>query len=231
MGSAILNHHGLSLTTGDPITARRHHYLPQCYLKGFVRHRETPKLFVVDAKKKAAFTTNPLNVAQVRDFHRVDVEGMPPDALEAALGGFESELAPSLEKIVATQSLADERDRILLLNLAAIVDKGPGTGAPFPTDVRLTQAYEVSLQLPALASSLYAPVCQSAHPHQGLRAGALAAGRPSGCLRLGLGGQLVGLGADRSSFRRGGSPLRLAALRRSTSPRSRALRAGGGTCG
>lgn len=103
------------------MTARRHHYLPQCYLKGFVRHRETPKLFVVDAEKKVSFTTNTLNVAQVRDFHRLDLDGVSPDALEAALSEFEGELAPALEKIIATQSLADERDRILLLNLIAVV--------------------------------------------------------------------------------------------------------------
>jgi hypothetical protein len=54
------------------MTARQHHYVPQCYLKGFVKDRKKPKLFVVDCKERRSFSTSPDNVAAERDFHRID---------------------------------------------------------------------------------------------------------------------------------------------------------------
>jgi hypothetical protein len=57
------------------MTARKHHYVPQCYLKGFTRHRDDPKLFVIDAKERRCFRTSPANVAAERDFHKIDAEG------------------------------------------------------------------------------------------------------------------------------------------------------------
>jgi len=102
------------------MTARNHHYLPQCYLKGFTKDRKKPKLFVVDAKEKKYFSTHPRNVAAVRDFNRVDAEGLAPDALESALGNFESDLAPVLEKVCATRTMSDTEDRAWLLNLVAM---------------------------------------------------------------------------------------------------------------
>ena len=56
------------------MTARQHHYVPPCYLRGFVYDRDKPKLFVVDLKERRTFTTNPKNVAVERDFHAVDIE-------------------------------------------------------------------------------------------------------------------------------------------------------------
>jgi len=78
------------------MTARLHHHVSQCYLKGFVVDRNKPKLFVVDIKELRSFTTNPVNVAVERDFHRIDVDGHPPDALENNLSRFESELDQAL---------------------------------------------------------------------------------------------------------------------------------------
>lgn len=103
------------------MTARRHHFLPQCYLRGFAHHREKPKLFVVDCKEGKSFTTNPVNIAQERDFHAVQVEGLAPDALEQALAKVESEIAPALERIARTGSIKSGDDRILVLNLAALI--------------------------------------------------------------------------------------------------------------
>lgn len=87
------------------MVARRHHYLPQCYLRGFVRHRDKPKLFVVDRDLRKAFFANPINVAQERDFHAVQAEGLPSDAIEKALAGFESDLAPALARVAQTGSM------------------------------------------------------------------------------------------------------------------------------
>jgi Protein of unknown function (DUF4238) len=102
------------------MTARQHHYLSQCYLKGFVTDREKPRLFVVDAKKQCTFSTNPANVAVERDFHRIDVEGQPLDALENAFSGFETKLDDSLKRIIAARSIADTNDRAMLFNLIGL---------------------------------------------------------------------------------------------------------------
>lgn len=103
------------------MTARRHHYLPQCYLKGFAHHREKPRLFVVDGKTGKSFSTHPVNIAQQRDFHAVQVEGMASDALEQVLAMVEGEIAPALERIGRTGSLRHGDDRTLVLNLAALI--------------------------------------------------------------------------------------------------------------
>jgi hypothetical protein len=105
------------------MTARRHHYVPQCYLKGFCQHRDKPKLFVVDIKQLKTFTTSPANVAAERDFHAVDIEGVPPDVLENRFAEIESDLSRSLERIIAARSLAvaDQVDRANLLELIAVI--------------------------------------------------------------------------------------------------------------
>ncbi len=103
------------------MTARRHHYVPQCYLNGFAQHREKPKLYVVDALERRAFRTSPLNIAAERDFHRIDADGVAPDALENAFSGFEGELDQALRRIVAARSISNENDRIILLNLVGLL--------------------------------------------------------------------------------------------------------------
>jgi hypothetical protein len=103
------------------VTARNHHFVPQCYLKGFARHSEKPKLFVVDLKTRKTFETHPRNIAAERDFHAVDLEGQPTDAIEAALSGFEGPLAAALGRIIADKEIRADDDKIYLLNLVALL--------------------------------------------------------------------------------------------------------------
>lgn len=103
------------------MTARQHHYVPQCYLRGFVQNRENPKIFAVDFKERRSFSTNPRNVAAERDFHKIDIEGHPPDALENAFSGFETELDQALKRIIIARSIKDENDRALLFNLIGLM--------------------------------------------------------------------------------------------------------------
>ena len=109
------------------MTARRHHHVPQCYLRGFVKDRDDPQLFVVDAKEARVFRTSPANVAAERDFNRIDVEGLPPDALEQGMSGFESEVSNALARIISARSILDRNDRELLFNLIALMAaRNPG---------------------------------------------------------------------------------------------------------
>jgi len=102
------------------MTARNHHYLPQCYLNGFAANRENPKLFAIDLVDRKSFWPRPRNVAAARDFNRVEIDGHEPDAVENALSGFESELGPALVRICEARSIANEEDRTLLLNLVGL---------------------------------------------------------------------------------------------------------------
>src|SRR5271163_3012576 len=101
--------------------ARRHHWVPQCYLKGFAKDPDKPQLFVIDGKERRTFCTAPANVAAERDFHRIEVEGYAPDALENSFSGFETDLAKALGRIISGRALNDEQDRAYLLNLKALI--------------------------------------------------------------------------------------------------------------
>ena len=103
------------------MTARRHHYVPQCYLRGFVLDHDKPQLYVINGKEQHTFRTAPAKVAAQRDFHRIEVDGHEPDALENALSGFETKVSQSLERIIATRSIRNENDRVYLLNLMALM--------------------------------------------------------------------------------------------------------------
>ena len=101
--------------------SRRHHFLPQCYLKGFAQPRKRGKshhvvVFDRDGKK---FTTNIANIAVEHDFNRVEVEGHPPDVFEQAMAKFEAELSPALARILEAGNLRDEKDRGILLDFIA----------------------------------------------------------------------------------------------------------------
>jgi hypothetical protein len=61
-----------------------------------------------------------LNIANKRDFNRVEIEGQPPDVFEQAMASFEGELGPALVRILEAQSLDNENDRAVLLNAIAL---------------------------------------------------------------------------------------------------------------
>jgi hypothetical protein len=94
---------------------RKHHFVPRFYLRGFVGKKD--QLFVVDRSSKKTFRTAPKNVAAERDFNRVEVEGMDPNAVEKALAEFEGKVAPALERVKTAKSLANKEDRDAVMNL------------------------------------------------------------------------------------------------------------------
>lgn len=101
--------------------ARHHHYMPQCYLRGFsVGAGKKCRVTVANLENDVFFETNPRNVAGVRDFNRVELPGFKPDALEGMLSGFESEVAAAIRNIVASKKF-EEIDRNAVLNLIALL--------------------------------------------------------------------------------------------------------------
>lgn len=94
---------------------RKHHFVPQFYLRGFVGKKD--QLFVIDRSSRKTFRTAPKNVAAERDFNRIDVEGMDPNAIEKALAEFEGNVAPALERVKTAKSLANKEDRDAVIHL------------------------------------------------------------------------------------------------------------------
>ncbi len=102
--------------------ARRHHWVPQCYLKGFTKDRnKTSHLYVVDGFEKKSFLAPPSKVAVERDFNRVDIEGQHHNAVESAFSEFETLVSDALYRIDAEVNFSNENDRVLVLNLIALL--------------------------------------------------------------------------------------------------------------
>ena len=103
------------------MTARHHHYLSQCYLKGFTNGgSKKSKLTVFDLQGKKHFETIPRNVGGLRDFNRIDAEGVDQNILEKSLAEFEGAAAASLHKLGEGAKFEGE-ERILILNLVALL--------------------------------------------------------------------------------------------------------------
>jgi hypothetical protein len=101
--------------------ARLHHYIPQFYLRGFGRSTsKNSKVTVIDLERERQYETAVKNVGAERDFNRVDVEGVAPDALERAYSGFEDKVAQSVRRIDSTLRFEGD-DRIHVLNLIALM--------------------------------------------------------------------------------------------------------------
>lgn len=120
--------------------ARNHHYLPQCYLKGFAKSpSKKSQLHVFETKTGKSFCTCPRNVGAVRDFNTVELEGHPPDVIEKIFSQFESEAAKVLDVIRACQEMPKGEDFNILINLIAQLSiRNPhirGTIKKFQNDV------------------------------------------------------------------------------------------------
>jgi hypothetical protein len=105
------------------MTARHHHYVPQCYLRGFAVERKKRKyqLLVYDRIARRSYPSATENVAQERDFNRFETESGPPDSFEAGLARFETALAPALKRTIAAAHFPNPDDRAYVLNLVGLI--------------------------------------------------------------------------------------------------------------
>lgn len=103
------------------MTARNHHYLPQCYLKGFALNLEKPQLQVFDLEKGKAFKTSVRNIGSERDFNRAELPDKKPDELEGVLSKLEAEVEQAIASVVRAGNLQKAEDLGVILNLVALV--------------------------------------------------------------------------------------------------------------
>lgn len=100
--------------------ARNHHYLPQCYLKGFAKSpSKKSQLHVFDLKTGKSFCTCPRNVGAVRDFNTVELDGHAPDVVEKIFSQFETEASKVLDQIRACHVMPKDADFNIFMNLVA----------------------------------------------------------------------------------------------------------------
>lgn len=91
--------------------SRHHHYLPQFYLGGFTEEgNQDGKLYVIDIEEGRDFKTSPRNVGAQRDFNRVDLPNLKPDALENSLSEFEGHVAEVLRWMEENRKLPDDEE-------------------------------------------------------------------------------------------------------------------------
>ncbi len=106
--------------------SRHHHYLSQCYLKGFTQgNAKNSKLTVLDLKNKTKFETIPRNVGGVRDFNRVDIFGVDPEIVEKAQANFEGEVATALKNLDETSDFSGKNKDLVLELIGMLAIKSP----------------------------------------------------------------------------------------------------------
>ena len=106
--------------------SRHHHYLSQCYLKGFTQgSAKKSKLTVIDLKGKKEFETTPRNVGGMRDFNRVEIEGIDPEVVEKAQSDFEGKVATAIKKVGETFQFSGENKSLILDLIGMLAIKSP----------------------------------------------------------------------------------------------------------
>ena len=104
------------------MTARQHHFVPQCYLKGFAKPRSKDgRLLVTDLARWKSYPATPRKIAKQRDFNRVDIPGIAPDAIETALSSFETTVDGALFRTIEAENFVNDGDRRIILNLMALL--------------------------------------------------------------------------------------------------------------
>lgn len=107
-------------------TSRHHHYLSQCYLKGFTQGgSKNSKITVLDLKNKKTFVTVPRNVGGMRDFNRVEIDGVDPEIVEKKQSEFEGKAATALKKLEETLDFSGDTKDLILELIGMLAIKSP----------------------------------------------------------------------------------------------------------
>lgn len=106
--------------------ARHHHFLSQCYLKGFTNNGgKKSKLTVIDLKERKVFESNTRNVGGVRDFNRLELEGIDPNYLESSLAEFEGSVATHLRYLEEGGAFVGETKDVILEFISLLAIRTP----------------------------------------------------------------------------------------------------------
>lgn len=101
------------------MTARHHHFLSQCYLKGFTADEADEFVACVDLQERKHFKSNRRNIGGERDFNKIEITGYAPDFLEKAIGQYiEYPASIAIQNVISTGNFIGS-DRSIILTLMA----------------------------------------------------------------------------------------------------------------
>ncbi len=104
---------------------KRHHYLPQFYLKGFCKD---DVLCLYNDKNKTAINLKPNNAALIKNFYTIENDdGSPNYEIEKRFSIIESETAPIIKKIINQTPISSEEKGILALFVGLLQHRTPGS--------------------------------------------------------------------------------------------------------
>jgi hypothetical protein len=99
---------------------RRHHVVSAFHLAEFTDNRSRyGRLFVFDKNLRKTWPSTPDRVAWLKDFNKVDVDGVDPMGVEKGFGKFEGVVAPILRAVVDNRKLPTGDDFDVLVSYAA----------------------------------------------------------------------------------------------------------------
>lgn len=106
--------------------SRRHHYIPQFYLRKFSAggERKSP-LAVFDMAEKRTFSSTAEGIGLEVDFNTIDIVGHSPDALEKAWNDFEGPCGQALIDIEESASFVGEQADFVLHLMALVWARSP----------------------------------------------------------------------------------------------------------
>ena len=106
--------------------ARHHHYLPQCYLRGFTRSGgKKSKITVIDLRQRNYFETITRNIGGIRDFNRIEVPGISPDILETQISSFEGAVAESIKALEVSLDFSGKKKEYIINLIALLAIRTP----------------------------------------------------------------------------------------------------------
>ncbi|WP_293935767.1 DUF4238 domain-containing protein [Iodobacter sp.] len=112
--------------------ARRHHYLSQCYLRGFTKNEaKKSQLICIDIKEKRTFKTTPQNVGSSKDFNKITIDDYDPNTLEYLISEFESEAAVAMRELALCPIFEGKNKNIILYMMALFTLRSPHKRAQF----------------------------------------------------------------------------------------------------
>lgn len=107
-------------------TSRDHHYVSRSYLAGFtIDGSRKGRLYETDLVLRVVRPSKPRRVAFRRDFDRIEVEGLPPDAFEKALSTFEGYAVTAIRSICKSDTLRDEDLNYVINYMALLTVRNP----------------------------------------------------------------------------------------------------------
>lgn len=90
--------------------SKTHHFVSQCYLKGFTKNKgkKKPQVQVIDLKRGNMFSTSTENIAAENRFNQLEISGQKSNALEELLSRFEGAAASGLAQLRETRVLSHD---------------------------------------------------------------------------------------------------------------------------